>query len=82
MQKYLIVDGTRAAVDRYHRAHGEAGEEWDLTRCTAGALRLDCLDAELPLAEIYADVPELAAAVLAADSVDASADAAEKSTSA
>lgn len=78
LREYLIVDSTAAAVDHYHRARGEPGEEWDLTCSTAGALRLGCLGAELPLAEIYVDVPELAAAVSAA----ASAGAAEKSTSA
>jgi len=78
LREYLIVDSASAMVDRYHRAQGEPGEEWDFTRCTAGALRLDGLNADLALAEVYADVPELAAAV----SVAASAAAAEKSTSA
>ncbi len=72
LREYLIVDSASATVDRYYRAQGEPGEEWDFTRCTAGALRLDCLNADLALAEVYADVPELAAAFSAA--------AAEKST--
>lgn len=44
---------------------GGLGEEWNLTRCTAGSLRLQCLGADLALAEVYADVPELAAAASA-----------------
>lgn len=63
LREYLIVDSAMAAVDLYRRDKGEPGEEWDFTRCTAGALRLDCLDAEIALAEIYADVPELLGAV-------------------
>ncbi|MGC8509051.1 MAG: Uma2 family endonuclease [Thiomonas sp.] len=75
LREYLIVDSANVAVDRYHRSGGEAGEEWDLNRSTFGSLRLDCLGADLSLAEVYADVPELAAAA-------ASALTAEKSTSA
>ncbi len=73
LREYLIVDSASAVVDRYHRARGESGAEWDLSRYDQGGLRLDCLGAELTLAEVYADVPELAATA---------ALAAEKSTSA
>lgn len=75
LREYLIVDSASASVDGYHRAQGEPCEEWELTRCTAGRLRLNCLDADLALAEVYADVPELAAAASMALT-------AEKSTSA
>lgn len=62
LREYLIVDTAQPAVDLYRRDPGEVRQDWNHLRCTAGVLRLDCLGAEIALADIYADAPELLAA--------------------
>lgn len=61
LREYLIVDSSAAAVERYYRQRGQAGEEWELSRMDSGSVPLACLGAELALADIYADLPDLAA---------------------
>lgn len=38
-------------VELYRRAHG-----WQVEYVEQGSIPMDCLDMELPLAEVYADV--------------------------
>jgi len=52
LMEYLLVDQHQRRVEVYRRAQG-----WALDVLTEGAVRLDCLDHEVPLDVIYEDVP-------------------------
>ncbi|MGD9663145.1 MAG: Uma2 family endonuclease [Porticoccaceae bacterium] len=52
LQTYLLVDQDARRVEVYRRANG-----WTVEYVEQGSIRIDCLDTELPLAEVYADVP-------------------------
>lgn len=52
LQTYLLVEQDARRVEVYRRANA-----WSVEYVEQGGIRIDCLDTELPLAEVYADVP-------------------------
>ncbi len=55
LREYLIVEQDQMRIDLHRRT----GERWSHSIHTQGSLHLDCLDCELTLNDIYADLPEL-----------------------
>ena len=51
LQSYVLVAQDAMQVELYRRAHG-----WQVEYVEQGSIPVDCLDMELPLAEVYADV--------------------------
>ncbi|MGE0072248.1 MAG: Uma2 family endonuclease [Thiomonas sp.] len=56
VQDVLLIAQDAPAIEIHRRRN-----DWHAEVHTAGALRLDCLDAELAVAEVYADVADLPA---------------------
>lgn len=54
LQEYWLIDEIKPRIERYWRAAG-----WSVEILTCGSLKLECIDAEIPLATIYEDVLEL-----------------------
>ena len=52
LQEYLLLSQDRTEAELHRRAEG-----WRAQILTAGEVRLQCLDAAVPLATIYEDVP-------------------------
>jgi Uma2 family endonuclease len=53
LQEYILVTQDEPRVEVYRRTQDWLPEEY-----TQGTFRLDCVSAELSVAEVYADVPE------------------------
>ncbi|MGC8698270.1 MAG: Uma2 family endonuclease, partial [Halothiobacillus sp.] len=54
LQEYILVAQDEPRIEVYRRTQDWLPEEY-----TEGTFRLDCVQAELSVAEVYADVPEL-----------------------
>ena len=52
LQEYLLLSQDRTQAELHRRAEG-----WRAQILTAGEVRFQCLDAAVPLATIYEDVP-------------------------
>jgi Uma2 family endonuclease len=52
LREYVLIDQERVCVETYRR--GEPG--WTHETLTDGALHLECLGLDVPVAEIYADI--------------------------
>lgn len=51
LQAYMLVEQDARRIELYRR-----GNDWRVEYVEQGAIRIDCLDAELALADVYADV--------------------------
>lgn len=52
LQEYVLVDQDALCIDRYRRTP----QGWAHDRLVESALHLDCLELDIPLSEIYADI--------------------------
>lgn len=52
LQIYLLVEQDARRIEVYRRANA-----WAVEYVEQGSIRIDCLDTELPLADVYADLP-------------------------
>lgn len=52
LREYVLVDQDALCIDRYRRT----AQGWAHDRMVEGALHLDCLELDIPLSEIYADI--------------------------
>ncbi|OYV31952.1 MAG: hypothetical protein B7Z79_00575 [Thiomonas sp. 20-64-9] len=52
LREYVLVDQDALCIDRYRRTP----QGWVHDRMVEGALHLDCLELDIPLSEIYADI--------------------------
>ena len=52
LREYVLVDQERACIDIYRRN----GESWIHEQVTEGVFHLACLDTEVSLADVYADI--------------------------
>jgi len=55
LREYLIVDQDRMRIDLHRRSE----QGWTHSTHSEGAIHLDCLDCDIALNDIYADLPEL-----------------------
>jgi len=55
LREYLIVDQNRMHID----LHRSTEQGWTHTSHSQGHIHLDCLDCDISLNDIYADLPEL-----------------------
>ena len=53
LREYLLLSQDRVEAELHRRE----GDSWKTLRFTGGAVRLACLDLEIPLATVYEDVP-------------------------
>lgn len=55
LREYLIVDQDRIRID----LHRSTAQGWTHTTHSQGLIHLDCLDCDIALSDIYADLPDL-----------------------
>lgn len=55
LREYLIVDQERIHINLYR----STDQDWTHTSHSQGHIHLDCLDCDIALTDIYADLPEL-----------------------